>query len=49
MTAHATARETIEQEMTAAGFRLEKSFDYLERQHFLVFTADAENLEEPAR
>jgi predicted methyltransferase len=48
-TSHATARETIEQEMTAAGFRLEKSFDYLERQHFLVLVSDAANPEEPPR
>jgi predicted methyltransferase len=48
-TSHATARETIEQEMTAAGFRLEKSFDYLERQHFLVFERADANPEEPAR
>ena len=48
-TSHATARETIEQEMTAAGFRLEKSFDYLERQHFLVFLSNAANPEEPPR
>jgi predicted methyltransferase len=48
VTSHATSRETIEAEMAAAGFRLEKSFDYLERQHFLVFTADA-NPEEPPR
>ena len=38
-TSHATARETIEAELAAAGFQLEKSFDYLERQHFLVFYA----------
>jgi cyclopropane fatty-acyl-phospholipid synthase-like methyltransferase len=49
VTNHSTPRETIEQELTAAGFRLEKSFDDLERQHFLVFTVVAENPEEPAR
>jgi len=49
VTGHSTARETIEQEMTAAGFRLEKAFDYLERQHFLVFRADSGNPEEPER
>jgi predicted methyltransferase len=49
VTSHATARETIEQEMTAAGFRLEKSFDYLERQHFLVFERADSNPEEPTR
>ncbi len=49
LTHRSTPRETIEQELTAAGFRLEKSFDDLERQHFLVFSVDAENVEEPAR
>jgi len=49
VTSHATARETVEQEMAAAGFRLEKSFDYLERQHFLVFLSDVANPEEPLR
>jgi predicted methyltransferase len=48
-TSHATARETIEQEMAAAGFRLAKSFDYLERQHFLVFEAASIDPEEPLR
>jgi arsenite methyltransferase len=48
-TSHATERETIETEMAAAGFRLEKSFDYLERQHFLVFAADGASVEEPPR
>lgn len=48
-TSHATARKTIEQEMGAAGFRLVKSFDYLERQHFLVFAAEGADPEEPAR
>jgi hypothetical protein len=45
-TSHATARETIEAEMTAAGFTLVKAHDYLERQHFLVFAPETE---EPAR
>lgn len=49
VTSHATARETIEGEMASAGFRLEKSFDYLERQHFLVFAPETANPEEPAR
>ena len=49
VTSHATARETIEQELAAAGFRLAKSFDYLERQHFLVFEVAGGNPEEPAR
>jgi predicted methyltransferase len=48
-TSHATARKTIEEEMGAAGFRLVKSFDYLERQHFLVFAAGGADPEEPAR
>jgi arsenite methyltransferase len=46
---HSTERSTIESEMTAAGFRLAKSFDYLERQHFLLFTADGAGDEEPPR
>lgn len=49
ITSHATTRETIEREMVSAGFRLEKSFDYLERQHFLVFAPETANPEEPAR
>jgi predicted methyltransferase len=48
-TSHATARKAIEQEMDAAGFRLVKSFDYLERQHFLVFAPGVADPEEPAR
>jgi predicted methyltransferase len=47
-TDHATPRETIESEMSAAGFRLAKAFDYLERQNYLVFSPD-ENPEEPVR
>lgn len=34
---HATAADEIETEMTAAGYRLERSKDYLERQHFMIF------------
>jgi arsenite methyltransferase len=49
VTSHATKRETIEAEMAAAGFRLAKSFDYLQRQHFLVFIADGASPEEPPR
>ena len=49
VTGHSTARETIVQEMTAAGFRLVKAFDYLERQHFLVFAAETIDPEEAAR
>jgi arsenite methyltransferase len=48
-TSHATERETIESELAAAGFRLVKSHDYLERQHFLVFAADAADPSEPPR
>jgi cyclopropane fatty-acyl-phospholipid synthase-like methyltransferase len=46
---HSTARETIDEEMTAAGFRLVKAFDYLDRQHFLVFAAETLDPEEAAR
>jgi predicted methyltransferase len=49
VTRHSTPREAIEQELSAAGFRLVKAFDYLERQHFLVFAAESANPEEPAR
>ena len=49
VTSHSTARETIESELAAAGFRLVKSFDYLERQHFLVFAADPADPGEPPR
>jgi predicted methyltransferase len=46
---HSTPRKTIEQEMGAAGFRLLKSFDYLERQNFLVFVPESADPEEPPR
>lgn len=46
---HSTARETIDEEMTAAGFRLVKAFDYLDRQHFLVFAAETLDPEEAVR
>ncbi len=49
VTSHATARETIEEEMTAAGYRLVKAHDYLERQHFLIFAAEAVDPEQPVR
>jgi predicted methyltransferase len=49
VTSHATERATIEAELAAAGFRLVKSFDYLERQHFLVFAAESADPEEPLR
>jgi predicted methyltransferase len=46
---HSTARETIDEEMGAAGFRLVKAFDYLERQHFLVYAAETLDPEEAVR
>jgi predicted methyltransferase len=49
VTGHSTASETIEQEMTAAGLRLVKRFDYLARQHFLVFASETVDPEEAAR
>ncbi|MEN8161379.1 MAG: methyltransferase domain-containing protein [Myxococcota bacterium] len=49
VTSHATARETIEEEMAAAGYRLDKAHDYLERQHFLIFAAEAVDPEQPVR
>src|SRR5262245_5268020 len=49
VTSHSTPRETIESELAAAGFRLVKSYDYLERQHFLVFAAEQADPGEPAR
>jgi cyclopropane fatty-acyl-phospholipid synthase-like methyltransferase len=49
VTGHSTSRETIEAELSAAGFRLLKTFDYLARQHFLVFAAETLDPEDPAR
>jgi predicted methyltransferase len=49
VTSHATERDTIEAEMRSAGFRLAKSFDYLDRQHFLLFVASEADPEEPPR
>ena len=34
---HATSEETMREEMEAAGYRLEKKHDFLDRQHFLIF------------
>lgn len=34
---HATPKETVLREMDAAGYRLIREFDFLPRQHFLVF------------
>ncbi|MBI3782366.1 MAG: methyltransferase domain-containing protein [Deltaproteobacteria bacterium] len=36
---HSTAPETIRQELEAAGYRYERSFDFLPKQHFLIFAA----------
>ena len=35
---HETALETIVEEMVEAGYRLDRSFDFLERQHFAIFS-----------
>lgn len=35
---HATSKETVRQEMEAAGYRLTNDFDFLPRQHFQVFS-----------
>lgn len=37
MFGHATSKQTIVDEMTAAGYRLVDDIDIVERQHFLVF------------
>jgi len=34
---HATSKETVRQEMKAAGYRLINDFDFLAKQHFQVF------------
>jgi ubiquinone/menaquinone biosynthesis C-methylase UbiE len=34
---HATAKETVREEMTSAGYRLIEEFEYLPKQHFQVF------------
>lgn len=34
---HATSKDTIRQELEAAGYRLINDFDFLPKQHFLVF------------
>jgi predicted methyltransferase len=39
---HATGADVIEREMEAAGFRLDASHDFLERQSFIVFSAAPE-------
>ena len=38
---HYTAAEVIKREMAEAGYRLEREFDFLERQSFLVFAAES--------
>ncbi len=38
---HHTPLETIVQEMTEAGYQLDRSYDFLERQHFAIFHVDA--------
>ena len=35
---HSTPREAIKREMKAAGYRLQKEFDFLPRQHFIIFS-----------
>jgi len=37
---HTTSAETIRSEMEAAGYRFVEVHDFLERQHFLVFSVD---------
>jgi ubiquinone/menaquinone biosynthesis C-methylase UbiE len=39
---HSTDRDVIRGEMEAAGYRLESKYDYLPRQHFLVFSKVSE-------
>jgi len=34
---HATRRDVLQSELGSAGYRLEKQFDFLSRQHFLIF------------
>ena len=38
---HSTPSEVIRSEMEAAGYQLEREYDFLPRQHFLVFAAKA--------
>ena len=35
---HYTPKEEIASEMKAAGYALQKDFDFLPRQHFLIFS-----------
>lgn len=39
---HSTDRDVIQAEMEAAGYRLEVMYDYLPRQHFLIFSKVSE-------
>ncbi len=36
---HSTRKDVLQSEMEAAGYRLEQQFDFLRRQHFLIFSA----------
>ena len=38
---HATAKETVREELAAAGYRLVQDFPILEKQHFQVFSVSA--------
>ena len=38
---HPVPKEIIRSEMEAAGYRVQQEFDFLPRQHFLVFSKDA--------
>lgn len=42
MPGHHTAKEMILSEMKAAGYTLQKDFDFLPRQHFLIFSKSME-------
>jgi ubiquinone/menaquinone biosynthesis C-methylase UbiE len=37
---HSTRKDVLQREMEAAGYRLAQQFDFLPRQHFLIFTAE---------
>jgi arsenite methyltransferase len=47
---HHTPLETIVGEMNAAGYRLDRSFDFLTRQHFAIFrvASDGDTVHQPA-
>jgi len=36
---HTTRKDVLASQMEAAGYRVEQEFDFLSRQHFLIFTA----------